>query len=82
MAFVNDNGEMYIQRESNVDLLSPAQNICFVCASVGYYDQYFLRIRPNPADAAEPYFPFLETHEPPIGYKQDLKSDATVSDSF
>jgi len=82
MAIHNNNSEMYIQRESDVDLLSHSPNVCFVCGSAGHFEQYWLRIGPNSADNAEPFFPFLETHEPPMGYKQDFKSDLTVSDSF
>lgn len=81
MALENSYGEMYIQRESNIDLMSQPQNVCFVCGSMGCFEQYRLRIGPNSADSTEPFFPFLETHEPPIGYKLDLRSDPTVSSS-
>ncbi|KAL2724203.1 uncharacterized protein V1478_008716 [Vespula squamosa] len=43
--------------------------ICFVCGTVGHTDQYWLRVKPSPGAASnEPYFPFLESHEPPAGY--------------
>ncbi|XP_014612893.1 PREDICTED: uncharacterized protein LOC106791622 [Polistes canadensis] len=41
--------------------------ICFVCGSIGHADQYWLRVKPSPG-SNEPYFPFLEAHEPPAGY--------------
>lgn len=41
--------------------------VCFVCGNVGKFLLYPVRIRLNPARLAEPYFPFLETHEPPAG---------------
>lgn len=41
---------------------------CFVCGSVGASDQFQLRMKPNVERPQEPYFPFLETHEPPTGY--------------
>lgn len=43
--------------------------ICFVCGSVGHKEQFWLNIKPNPNVPTEPYFPFLESHEPPSGYR-------------
>lgn len=68
---------MYIQRESNVDS-SQTQNVCFVCGNTSHSEQFWLRIKPNPADNSEPFFPFLETHEPPNGYKQYSKQNPVV----
>ncbi|KAL1115278.1 hypothetical protein AAG570_007309 [Ranatra chinensis] len=41
--------------------------VCFVCGSTGHPDEYPVRSTPS-ANPAEPHYPFLETHEPPIGY--------------
>lgn len=41
---------------------------CYVCGSNGASDHHQLRIKPNVERPQEPYFPFLETHEPPSGY--------------
>lgn len=49
-------------------------NVCFVCGNKGHPDQLLLNIKPNPQNASEPYFPFLESHEPPSGYIP-IKSD-------
>ncbi|XP_034935974.1 uncharacterized protein px isoform X2 [Chelonus insularis] len=44
--------------------------VCFVCGTIGHSDQYWLRVKPLPGSApSEPYFPFLESHEPPAGYR-------------
>ena len=55
--------------------------ICFVCGSVGYKEQFWLNIKPNPNIPSEPYFPFLESHEPPSGYRHLISSrpDTVVS---
>ncbi|XP_054741253.1 uncharacterized protein LOC129246442 isoform X1 [Anastrepha obliqua] len=39
--------------------------LCYVCAGYGGCES--LRIRPNQECPTEPYFPFLERHEPPDG---------------
>lgn len=41
--------------------------VCFVCGSVGNFPLYSLRVKQNPARPSEPFFPFLEKHEPPTG---------------
>lgn len=41
---------------------------CFVCGSNGASEHYLLKIKPNVERPQEPYFPFLESHEPPIDY--------------
>lgn len=42
--------------------------ICFVCGNTGHPEHYWLRTKPNHKAPSDPYFPFLETHEPPTGY--------------
>lgn len=80
MALESSSGGMYIKREiSTIEVSqSRSQNVCFVCGNVGHNEQYWLRGKPNPANNAEPYFPFLETHEPPVGYKQTVRQDSLV----
>lgn len=51
--------------------------VCFVCGNKGHADSYWLNIKPHPNNHSEPYFPFLESHEPPIGYIS--KSNLVVS---
>lgn len=46
----------------------PTNSKCYVCGSMGASDQFLLRMKPNVERPQEPYFPFLETHEPPTGY--------------
>lgn len=84
MALENNSGGMYITRESNVVEMSPSQpqTICFVCGSGGHPEQYWLRSKPNPSNGSEAYFPFLETHEPPIGYKHTTKAEPVVKIIF
>ncbi|EDS28853.1 conserved hypothetical protein [Culex quinquefasciatus] len=45
-------------------------NICYVCGARGARDQFYLRVRPNPDRPSDPYFPLLETHQPPAGVPQ------------
>lgn len=46
--------------------------ICFVCGAVGHSEQHWLRVKPSSGGSPnEPYFPFLESHEPPNGYRGD-----------
>lgn len=46
--------------------------ICFVCGAVGHSEQHWLRVKPSTGGSPnEPYFPFLESHEPPNGYRGD-----------
>ncbi|XP_065215278.1 uncharacterized protein px isoform X2 [Planococcus citri] len=81
MALENNSGGMYIKRESNVVEMtqSQPQTVCFVCGSNGHPEQFWLRSKPNPANNSEAYFPFLETHEPPIGYKHATKQEPMVA---
>jgi hypothetical protein len=59
----------------------PQNRVCFVCGNVGHLDQYWLRIKPNPGVATEAYFPFLESHEPPSGYRHS-RSDTAVRSCY
>lgn len=77
MALDNGSGGMYIKREDAAKTAS--QNICFVCGNVGHTEQYLLRANSNPHDSTDPFFPFLETHEPPSGYKFNSKQNSFVS---
>ena len=44
--------------------------ICFVCGTLCHREQYWLRVKQTPGAAPnEPFFPFLESHEPPAGYR-------------
>ncbi|XP_017770563.1 PREDICTED: uncharacterized protein LOC108558232 isoform X2 [Nicrophorus vespilloides] len=54
-----------------------SEEICFVCGNRGHPQSFWLHIKPIPNKPREPYFPFLETHEPPNGYIP--KSDYAVS---
>lgn len=51
---------------------------CFVCGSYGAQDHNQLRIKPNTERPHEPYFPFLESHEPPTGCYPLKPSQLTV----
>ncbi|XP_013100572.2 uncharacterized protein LOC106082548 isoform X1 [Stomoxys calcitrans] len=42
--------------------------LCYVCSGQGGYEP--IRARPNYEKPHEPYFPFLERHEPPTGVPQ------------
>ena len=47
-----------------------APRICFVCGTLCHNEQYWLRVKQNPGAAPnEPFFPFLESHEQPSGYR-------------
>jgi hypothetical protein len=52
--------------------------VCFVCGNPGQAE-YPLRSKPRDA---EPYFPFLESHEPPAGSEGPSGSDGTVRACF
>lgn len=81
MALESSSGGMYIKRESSMVEMTQTQpqNVCFVCGNVGHKEQYWLRSKPNACNTAEPYFPFLESHEPPVGYKQSVKQESVVN---
>lgn len=53
--------------------------VCFVCGTLGHSDQYWLRVKPTPGGpSSEAYFPFLESHEPPIGYRGESARTGAV----
>ncbi|KAF5296134.1 hypothetical protein FQR65_LT10304 [Abscondita terminalis] len=54
--------------------------ICFVCGNRDHPHSYWLHIKPPINKPKEPYFPFLESHEPPSGYVS--KSDIAVRVCF
>ncbi|GAB0087717.1 uncharacterized protein DMENIID0001_020570 [Sergentomyia squamirostris] len=59
-----------------------ALSTCFVCGIRGVLEQYPLRVRPNPERPNEPYFPFLEGHEPPVGLAPVSPSQPIVRACF
>lgn len=54
-----------IQQHATEELLQ--QSICYVCGARVSHSIEYLRCKPNPERPNEPYFPFLESHEPPNG---------------
>lgn len=54
-----------------------AQEICFVCGNKGHLQSFWLNVKPIQNKPRESYFPFLESHEPPVGYVP--KSDLAVA---
>lgn len=67
---------IYLKHESGMD--EPLRNICFVCGNIGHPDQYWLRAKPANS-TSEPFFPFLESHEPPAGYRFNRQDPAVKS---
>lgn len=51
-----------------------SEEVCFVCGSVRHSNQYTLNVKPL-GSRNEPYFPFLETHEPPAKYNSSALSN-------
>lgn len=51
---------------------------CFVCGNTGKFLLYSIRVRPNSARLSEPYFPFLENHEPPLGLSSVTETQTKV----
>ncbi|XP_067006122.2 uncharacterized protein px isoform X2 [Anabrus simplex] len=69
---------MYIKKEPSMEgmvLEEPQSRVCFVCGNVGHPEQYWLRIKVG-AGPNEAYFPFLESHEPPVGYRHSRQDGA------
>ena len=54
-------------RSPSVVSMDDPANICYVCGAHGAQDKYYLRVRQNPDNPAEPHFPLLESHTPPAG---------------
>lgn len=71
--YTNINPSQYYQHSSTsptrhqtpVSDGSKSIPLCYVCSGQGGYQP--IRIRPNHERSSEPYFPFLERHEPPAG---------------
>jgi hypothetical protein len=75
-----EKAKAYIKQTSNNNKTNPNNNAsaaakggsddkCFVCGANGGADVYQLRTKPNCEKPSEPFFQFLETHEPPHGCK-------------
>jgi hypothetical protein len=71
-----EKAKAYIKKElqtsnskSNPNASKGSDEKCFICGSSGASDSYQLRVKPNCEKPTEPFFQFLETHEPPAGCK-------------
>lgn len=84
-------GNIYVKNEPGLEeqsLANPQPNssaedgmggakICFICGAVSRGDQHWLRAKQNPNAPNEPFYPFLESHEPPNGYRgEDIRNGA------
>ncbi|EEB12769.1 hypothetical protein Phum_PHUM204590 [Pediculus humanus corporis] len=47
------------------------EEVCYVCSGIRHSNKYVLNIKPI-SSSNEPYFSFLETHEPPRKYKEPI----------
>ncbi|XP_059484897.1 uncharacterized protein LOC132202173 [Neocloeon triangulifer] len=73
--------DMYIKKDSSEAMFQPLASraaVCFVCGNNGTAE-YPLRSKPH---ESEPYFPFLESHEPPAGSEGPSGSEGTVRACF
>lgn len=62
------SGQAAQAAQAAIDLNSDGKpNICFVCGARGHFPTYPLPIKHNAERPSEPYFTFLESHEPPNG---------------
>lgn len=66
------------QAVHTIDLNDGIYRKCFVCGACGNFTTYPLRVRQNPERLTDPYFPFLENHEPPDGLLPVSQSQANV----
>lgn len=62
-----------------IDISEDKPNTCFVCGKCGNFDVYTLRVRQNVDRPNEPYFTFLESHEPPNGLRPVSPSQQKVN---
>lgn len=66
-------GQSHANSQSNQlsgDETAGSLRICFICGTLSHSEQYWLRVKPSPGGPPnEPYFPFLESHEAPAGYR-------------
>lgn len=75
--------KVYVKNEIHTDTIKPTSDpveICYVCGNSGHPEHYWLRVKPSNTSPKEPYFPFLESHEPPNGYA--AKTDVAVKACF
>jgi hypothetical protein len=74
--------DMYIKKEPSEAMFQHMQmrgsSVCFVCGNPGQAE-YPLRSKPRDT---EPYFPFLDSHEPPAGSEGPSGNDGTVRACF
>lgn len=72
--------KVQVKREVQLDVVQSlkhdSQELCFVCGNKGHHHTQWLNVKPIPNKPSDPYFPFLESHEPPHGYVH--KSDVAV----
>ena len=70
-----------VASSAGLDGRQSPRTVCFVCGNVGHPEQYWLRVKPSSSPSGGPseaYFPFLESHEPPAGYRLDTDSAPTA----
>ena len=67
---------MYLEKDLHKSLASKSPGVCFVCGSPNSA-AYLLNTKPT--HNSEPYFPFLENHDPPVGCKSPRTDSAVLS---